>query len=149
MTIQIFTKASCSSSRSAKKWLNEKGLEFEEKNIAKTVLNYEDFKYILSLTEDGTDEILAVNSKAYKTLNVDVDNLSMVELYHLILEHPRLLRTPIIIDKFQLQVGYSEHEMCRFLPRKMRAMNLSQLIKRQENSMVDSFDDTKELVEVS
>lgn len=124
MTVKIYTQSSCSSSRKAIKWLKENNIPYVEKRISSQPLTLAEFKNILRMTEDGTDEIIATNSNDFKKLDVEIDQLSIQELYELIKEHPRLLRSPILIDEKRLQVGYNEMDIRRFIPRKVRNYEL-------------------------
>lgn len=125
MTVTIYTQSSCSSSRKAIKWLKENNIPFVEKRITSQPLTLAEFKNILSMTEDGTDEIIATNSNDFKNINIDIDQLSIQDLYNLIQQHPRLLRSPILLDKKRIQVGYNEMDIRRFIPRKVRAYELN------------------------
>lgn len=129
MTVTIYTQASCSSSRKAIKWLKENNIEYTEKRITSQLLSLAEFKEILSMTEDGTDEIIATNSNDFKNLQLDIDQLSIQELYTLIQQYPRMLRSPILIDSKRIQVGYNEMDIRRFIPRKVRAFELNAMQK--------------------
>lgn len=119
MTVRIFG-AACSSTRKARKWFKDQDIHFVERNILKKPLTVEELQGILRMTVDGTDEIISTRSKIYKDLNLDMDALPLQELLELIHEHPRLLRSPIIMDEKRLQVGYHEDDIRQFLPRKTR-----------------------------
>ncbi|CEA01413.1 regulatory protein [Lysinibacillus sp. BF-4] len=134
MTVTIYSQASCSSSRKALKWLKENEIPFKEKRITSQPLTLAEFKEILSMTEDGTDEIIATNSNDYKNLNLDIEQLSIQELYDVIQEHPRMLRSPILIDEKRIQVGYNEMDIRRFIPRKVRAFELHAMQRLAQES---------------
>ncbi|HWK21742.1 MAG TPA: transcriptional regulator Spx [Ureibacillus sp.] len=125
MTVTIYTQSSCSSSRKAIKWLKENDIKFTEKRITSQPLTLAEFKNILRMTEDGTDEIIATNSNDFKNLNLDIDQLSIQDLYNLIQQYPRMLRSPILLDEKRIQVGYNEMDIRRFIPRKVRAYELN------------------------
>ena len=129
MTVTIYTQSSCSSSRKALKWLNENNIKYNEKRITSQPLTLSEFKKILSMTEDGTDEIIATNSNDFKNLDLDIEQLSIQELYNLIQKHPRMLRSPILMDDKRIQIGYNEMDIRRFIPRKVRAFELNVLQK--------------------
>ncbi|MGM9946304.1 MAG: transcriptional regulator SpxA [Lysinibacillus sp.] len=129
MSVTIYTQSSCSSSRKALKWLNENNIPYTEKRITSQPLTLAEFKNILSMTEDGTDEIIATNSNDFKNLAIDIEQLSIQELYNLIQQHPRMLRSPILLDEKRIQVGYNEMDIRRFIPRKVRAFELNALQK--------------------
>ena len=127
MTVTIYTQSSCSSSRKALKWLKENNIAYNEKRITSQPLTLAEFKQILSMTEEGTDEIIATNSNDFKNLKVDIDQLSIQQLYNLIQQHPRMLRSPILMDEKRIQIGYNEMDIRRFIPRKIRAFELNAL----------------------
>ncbi|MBT2730378.1 hypothetical protein J7E63_26445 [Bacillus sp. ISL-75] len=66
-------------------------------------------------------------SKAFQKLNINIDSLSLRELYTIIEENPGLLRKPLILDEKSLQVGCNEEELRSFLPRKMRVFQLDKV----------------------
>ena len=127
MTVTIYTQSSCSSSRKALKWLNENEIVYTEKRTTSQALTLAEFKHILSMTEDGTDEIIATNSNDFKKLKVDIEQRAIQQLYNLIQQHPRMLRSPILMDEKRIQIGYNEMDIRRFIPRKIRAFELNAL----------------------
>ncbi|GED19501.1 MULTISPECIES: transcriptional regulator Spx [Kurthia] len=127
MTVTIYTQTSCTSSKKALQWLEENAIPYVEKRITSDPLTLAEFKQVLSMTEDGTDEIISTNSKDYKNLNCDINQLSIQELYSIIKDHPKMLRSPILIDDKRLQVGYNEMDIRRFIPRKVRAYELFEM----------------------
>lgn len=131
--ITLYVSPSCTSCRKAKSWLEENSLDFEEKNIFHEPLTKDEIKSILSLTEEGTSELISYRSQAYQALNVDIDDLSMAELLDLFQEQPSLIRRPIIMDDRRLQVGYNEEEIRCFLPRKVRELELAKIHLRLAN----------------
>jgi regulatory protein spx len=122
--VTVYTTPSCTSCRKAKAWLEEHQIEFIERNIISNPLTIDELKSILRLTEDGTDEIISTNSKRFQELNVDIEALSLKEFYKLIIENPQMLRRPIIQDEKRFQVGYHDEEIRRFLPRRLRTLNI-------------------------
>ena len=74
------------------------------------------------MTEEGTDEIISEKTKTFQEININIDHLSIQELYQTIRDHPGLLRRPLILDEKRLQVGYNEEEIRRFLPREVRTL---------------------------
>lgn len=122
--VTLYTSPSCTSCRKAKIWLEEHNIEYIERNIFSQAPSLEEIKEILRMTEDGTDEIISTRSKTFQELNLNLDTITLQDLYNLIQTYPGLLRRPIIIDEKRLQVGYNEDEIRRFLPRKVRTFQL-------------------------
>jgi regulatory protein spx len=122
--LTMFISPSCTSCRKARNWLKTHNIEYKERNLFTDPLTRDELKQVLSMTEDGTEEIISTRSKAYKKLDKDLDDFTMNELLDLIQQNPGLLRRPIMIDAKRLQVGYNEDEIRRFLPRKVRQVEL-------------------------
>jgi regulatory protein spx len=127
--VTLYLTPSCTSCRKARAWLEEHGIEYTERNILTEPLTVDEIKSILRLTEDGTEEIISKNSNTYKELNVDIDSLPLKHLYQLIMENPKILRRPIMLDEKRIQVGYNDEEIRSFLPRKLRTFSYQELMK--------------------
>ncbi|UIJ64335.1 transcriptional regulator SpxA [Bacillus cereus] len=116
----LYTTASCTSCRKAKAWLEEHQIDYIEKNIVSNSMTVDELKSILRLTEEGATEIISTRSKTFQDLNINIDELSLNEFYTLIIEHPLMLRRPIMLDEKRLQIGFNEEEIRKFLPRSVR-----------------------------
>ena len=130
--VTLYTSPSCTSCRKARAWLQEHDIPFKERNIFSEPLSKNEIKNILQMTVHGTEDIISKRSKAYGQLKVDLDELPMNQLYKLLQEKPGLLRRPIIIDDRRMQVGYNEDEIRRFLPRKVRKMELAEAQRKAD-----------------
>lgn len=127
--VNLYTSPSCTSCRKAKAWLEEHGIQYKERNIFSEPLSAAEIKQVLQLTENGTEEIVSRRLKVFQELDVDLDDLSLKQLIDLIEKNPGLLRRPILVDDKRLQVGYNEDEIRRFLPRKVRQLELARAQK--------------------
>lgn len=127
--INLYVSSSCTSCRKARTWLKKQDVPFKERNIFSEPLTKEDIVNILRLTENGTEEIISTRSKAFQELHVNLDDLSIDQLLDLVEKNPSLLRRPIIMDDRRLQVGYNDDEIRRFLPRKVRRLELAKAQK--------------------
>ncbi len=125
--VTLFVSPSCTSCRRAKAWFQEHQIPFKERNILSEKLTIDEIKNILHFTEDGTDEIISTKSKAFQKLNVNIESLSLSELYTIINENPGILKRPLMLDEKRLQVGFNEEEIRSFLPRKMRIFQLDEV----------------------
>ena len=118
--VTLFLSPSCTSCRKARAWLSNHEVPFEEHNIMTSPLSAPELQHILSLTENGTDDIISTRSKIFQKLNLDVENLSISELLRLILEDKRM------------QIGFNEDEIRAFLPRGYRKQELRDATLRAE-----------------
>ena len=130
--ITLFLSPSCTSCRKARAWLVNHEVPFVEHNIMTSPLSGNELRKILSLTENGTDDIISTRSKIFQKLDVDVEDLSISELLKLIEENPSLLRRPIILDDKRMQIGFNEDEIRAFLPRGYRKQELKEATLRAE-----------------
>lgn len=119
MTVTVFGFRS-KSFRKAKQWLKANDITFKERDIVHEPITMDEILQILRMTEDGTSEIIATRSKAYKELNLNMEEISLRELVTAIQEHPHLLKSPIIVDEKRLLAGFSEEDIRQFLPRRTR-----------------------------
>ena len=120
MTITIVTRNTCKSSKKAKSWFEKNDIPYLERNMSKKKLTIDELQTILRLTLDGTDDILATQSKAFKKLDIKIDELSLKDLLELLHSHNDLLKSPIILDKKRILVGYHQDEIRQFIPRETR-----------------------------
>lgn len=130
--ITLFLSPSCTSCRKAKAWLETHKVPFQEHNIMTSPLTRKELQHILSLTENGTDDIISTRSKIFQKLNLDIESLSISELLRLIEENPSLLRRPIILEDKRMQIGFNEDEIRAFLPRGYRKQELRDATLRAE-----------------
>ncbi|WP_219967675.1 Spx/MgsR family RNA polymerase-binding regulatory protein [Streptococcus gordonii] len=130
--ITLFLSPSCTSCRKARAWLLNHEVPFVEHNIMTSPLSAQELQHILSLTENGTDDIISTRSKIFQKLDLDVESLSISKLIKLIEENPSLLRRPIILDAKRMQIGFNEDEIRAFLPRSYRQQELREATLRAE-----------------
>ncbi len=114
--ITIYTSPSCSSCRKVKEYFNSKKVPYKEKNILTFPLKEEELKKILSMSENGTDDIISNRSKIIKEKKIKVEDMTINELIKFIKENPTVLKRPILINEVNMQVGYSEDDISAFLP---------------------------------
>ncbi len=138
MKTKLFTTSSNTSCRKAIQWLSDYGIPFEEKNLSTTPITIEEIQEILSLTNEGTEEIISKKTNIVKKLKIDLNNLSLPQLYEIIINNPKVLHLPIIHDGTKLQVGYNDDEMRQFLPRWLRLERLKELLNPSQSETDNS-----------
>ena len=106
--------------KKAKDWFEKNDIPYLERNMSKKPLTIGELQSILRLTLEGTDDILATQSKVFKKLDIKIDELPLKDLLELIHSHNDLLRSPIILDKKRILVGYHQDEIRQFIPRETR-----------------------------
>ena len=118
--IKLYTAPSCLSCRKVKKYFKDNNIPFIEKSIINTKLTKDDIYRMLLSSENGFDDIISKRSKIIKENNIDIDNMKLNELMDFIIEHPTILKRPIIVSDMELQVGYNVDDITLFLPKELR-----------------------------
>jgi len=109
--IVIYTSPGCASCRKAKAWLKEHDKVYQEKNIFSTILNEKELRFLLTRSENGTDDLISRRSKVIKNSDVDIDGMNLNELIRFVQCNPSVLKRPIILDEDRMLVGYDDEEI--------------------------------------
>lgn len=131
--IRIFKLPSNPSSREAIAHLEAVGQDIEVRNMYTEPLTFEELKEILSYTENGTEDIIATNSKAYKELlerGIDVEELPLSKLHVYVKCNPRLVKAPLIIGKGIMHIGFNADGIKEFYPRGVKLKEYMKKLKR-------------------
>lgn len=109
--------------QSIRDWMLSEELDFIELPISELTLV--ELKQILSLCEDGFDNLINYRSHAYQRLFREVGNFSELNtgfFMKLLLSCPQVFKNGILVnfEKKQLTVGYSAEQIRTFVPRNRR-----------------------------
>ncbi|MDH6366977.1 MULTISPECIES: Spx/MgsR family RNA polymerase-binding regulatory protein [unclassified Breznakia] len=118
--IILYSSPGCASCRKAKRWLQERNLDFVEKNIFATILKADEIKYLLSRSDNGTEDLISTRSRPYQELVKDLDEMSMEETIRFVQQNPSVMKRPIIINEDNFLVGYDDDEITAFVPKELR-----------------------------
>lgn len=135
MTVKIYTLSSSTSSRRAVEFLTENNIQFEEQRMTIDPMTKEQMMEVLEKTYGGLDDILSERSKCYKMLckkGINFDNISLSRISELIVEYPRLLKAPIILDNNKVNVGYNDEEIRSFIPKSERKRQMNELLSKMD-----------------
>lgn len=117
--IKIYYNSSNHSSQKAIKWFEAKGLEVSIKKIKQ--ISKEDLVYILFLSNNGFEDIYKRNVRIYFKKHMEkMDKMDFNDTVDFILKHTELLKTPILIDKNKLMIGFNAEEIRKFIPKNHR-----------------------------
>ncbi len=117
--------------RRAQSYLDANGISYVEHYLAAKSLSRDQLIEILQYTVNGVDEIIAIQSKAYKELKsqgVDFNEYTISELVDLFKQYPTVLKSPIIVGKNTTIAGYKEEEMSVLKTRKRKMEAYRQLL---------------------
>ena len=112
--IVLYSVSSCRYCNKARRFLEENGIAYIEKDILSRKLSQQEIAYLIRRTLNGTDDIILRNSKPFRDDNLSVDEMHLSELVSYIIRHPSILKRPILIDNRHLQVGYDPEQLSVF-----------------------------------
>ena len=97
MAVEIWHNSRCSKSRNAFNYLKDKNIEFEVKEYLKNPPTLQELKEVLSKLNMKPSELIRSKEAIYKELNLK--EASEDELLEAMVNNPKLIERPIIINK--------------------------------------------------
>ncbi|WP_460648483.1 Spx/MgsR family RNA polymerase-binding regulatory protein [Lactococcus garvieae] len=113
--LKIYTISSNQETKEAERWLYAHKVKFIEVDLLKELVSTEGILRIVSLTEHGVEEIIETETRPYTRLNLNFKDLKLEDFMELLEENATLLKVPLMLDEKQLQIGFDEDKMQRFL----------------------------------
>ncbi|WP_251422687.1 MULTISPECIES: Spx/MgsR family RNA polymerase-binding regulatory protein [Lactococcus] len=113
--LKIYTVSSNQETKKAESWLYAHRIKFVEIDILTELVSTEEILQIVSLTENGIEEIISTETRAFTRLDIDPNGLGLEDFMELIEENATLLKVPLMLDEKHLQIGFDEGEMQKFL----------------------------------
>ena len=101
----IYHNPRCSKSRQTLALLEEKGVEFEIQEYLKDAPAKADIKDLLKKLDKKPIEIMRTKEKIITELNINLSELSDVELIELMLDYPILIERPIVVTEESARIG--------------------------------------------
>ncbi len=105
MAATIYHNPRCGKSREALKLLQEQGAETEIVEYLKTPPSREALNRILEMLHLEPRQLMRTKEKEYKELGLAAGDLSRDQLIDAMLEHPKLIERPIVINDGKAAIG--------------------------------------------
>ncbi len=98
----------CGTVKKAKKWLDENGYEYEERDIKEEPPTYEELKEWHRLSGLEVKKLFNTSGMAYKSLGLKdkLPNMTEDEQLRLLSTDGMLVKRPVIIDKDKVTFGF-------------------------------------------
>ena len=112
--IILYSYLKCSTCRKAAKWLESNNFEYQLIDIVKEppLVNY--LNLALKQYSDDKKRIFNTRGKAFKTLNINIYDLSREEIIQLLLSDGKLIKRPFLIYKEEKVIlGFNEIEYAK------------------------------------
>lgn len=105
MAVRIYHNPRCSKSRQTLGLLEERGVETEVVEYLKTPPSAAELERILQRLELQPRELMRRKEAEYAELGLDRPELSREQLIQAMVEHPRLIERPIVVNGERVAVG--------------------------------------------
>lgn len=104
MNIQIFGKKKCFDTQKAERYFKERKIKFQAIDVVKFGMSKGEFENVVRAV--GLQNIVDQSSPLYLQKNLDkIRGAAMIQ--EIVLENPKLLKTPIVRNGKQATVGYA------------------------------------------
>lgn len=104
MNIQIFGKPKCFNTKKAERYFKERGVKYQSVNVAEFGMSKGEFRNAAQAV-GGWEKLLDEDGKDKDMLAL-IQYLAPSDKEEKLLEHPKLLKTPIVRNGKQATVGY-------------------------------------------
>ena len=112
--IILYSYLKCSTCRKAAKWLESKDFEFKLIDIVKEPPTVNYINLALEQYADDKKRIFNTRGQAFKTLSVDIYDLSSEEIIQLLLSDGKLIKRPFLIyEEKKVILGFNEIEYAK------------------------------------
>ena len=105
--VEIYLYSSCTSCRKAEGLLGDLGVQADRRDYFKDRFSREELVSLLTRTGKRPGDVLSTRSTPYRALELESKQLSDDELIDLMVEHPQLLRRPLIVRGNDATVGFN------------------------------------------
>lgn len=119
--VTIYLSQSCNSSKRAINWFNRNNISFQAQRISQ--ISREDIVLALSMTDDGLKSIVKCQGHTNTIKKISsLNTMNFNEAISYIKTHTEILRTPIIISKNKILIGYNDADIRQFIPQYKRRL---------------------------
>lgn len=104
-SIKIFHNPKCSKSRMTMDLLNEKGVQADVVEYLKTPPSKQQLEDILNMLQLEPRQLMRTHEAEYKDNNLGNESLSREQLIEAMIQFPKLIERPIVINKGKAAIG--------------------------------------------
>lgn len=110
--MELIEYPKCSTCKKAKKWLEEQGFVFTERDITKETPTVDEIKKYLEMSKYPVKKFFNTSGILYKEydLKKKLDFMTEEEKITLLSEHGMLIKRPILVMENMILVGFKQNE---------------------------------------
>lgn len=115
MAVRIYHNPSCSKSRATLDLLRDRGIEPEIIEYLKTPPSEAELEAILTDLGFTPRELMRRNEPEYRDHALDSDSLTREQLICAMVQHPRLIERPIVVNRGKAAIGRPPEAVLKIL----------------------------------
>ena len=100
--VNLYFHTNDPSKRKAVQWFAKHDIALTQRNIEKELLSAAEIQQLLTISLNGTDDLVSQRSRETKALKIDPDQMTLNELTAAIQKSPHILKNPIIFSENKL-----------------------------------------------
>lgn len=127
--VNLYFHTNDPSKRKAVQWFAKHDIALTQRNIEKEPLSAAEIQQLLTISLNGTDDLVAQRSRETKALKIDPDQMTLNELTAAIQKSPHILKNPIIFSENKLITGFDKEKMGLFISKQQRCIELKRLLQ--------------------
>ena len=109
--IIFYGYSKCSTCTKASKWLNQKGLEYKLLDIIQETPSVKYLNLALDQYELDKKRLFNIRGKLFKSMALDICNLSNKEIIQLLSSNGKLIKRPFLVNGLEkIILGFNEKE---------------------------------------
>lgn len=143
MTAKLYYSYTNKSYRLMKQELIDTQTEFATQDITEDPISWEQLLEVLMHTDNGIEDLLSPKSLEYKTLiqqGVDFEELTLTQFHSLVVDYPRIIRSPILVVKDTTLIGYGKDDMSILKSREERTREHKEILSMLHSTDVFEYD---------
>lgn len=112
MEYTFYTYPKCSTCRKAKKWLEEKGIDFQEINLVETPPTASTLKSIIEASQLDIKKFFNTRGKVYREMELKdkLPEMQEDEKIELLASNGMLIKRPIVFGNGKVTLGFKEED---------------------------------------
>lgn len=109
----------CSTCKNAKKWLDENGISYSERNIVENNPRVDELKEFLKLSDQPIKKFFNTSGILYREMNLKekVATESEEELLKILATNGMLVKRPLLVTESNVLIGFKEQEWKSYFSR--------------------------------
>lgn len=119
--VKIYYRTNCGSSIKTIRWMQERNIKVELRPIQ--TISKKDLTQCIMHSDKGFESVLKnIQKGTLENLKkiMFLEDLSFESGILFLQDHPELIRTPLILEKNKVQIGFNSEEIRQFIPKSQR-----------------------------